>query len=78
MADALGPEAKEAFMTTADMIEARGRTEGEARMLIKVLTGKFGPLPDTMSAKVKEASVADLETWATRAGTATTLDEVFA
>ncbi|MCL2585950.1 MAG: DUF4351 domain-containing protein [Streptosporangiales bacterium] len=47
-------------------------------MLIKVLTGKFGPLPDTMSAKVKEASVADLETWATRAGTATTLDEVFA
>jgi hypothetical protein len=57
---------------------ARAEARGAARVLIKVLTAQFGPLPGTTSEKVNEASAAELEEWATRAGTAATLDEVFA
>jgi len=81
VADALGPEAKEAYVTTAEMLEAqgeaRGETRGEARMLIRVLTAKFGSLPESASRRVTEASRDQLDTWGTRAVTAKTLDEVF-
>lgn len=85
LADSLGPDAKEAYMTTAEMLEARGRAEGEVigeargtrRMLIQVLTAKFGALPESRSKQVDEASGDQLEKWGTRAATAKTLDEVF-
>jgi hypothetical protein len=73
LADSLGPDAKETFMTTAEMLEARG----EARMLVQILTAKFGALPGSASAKVNAASTAQLETWGIRAATAGTLDEIF-
>lgn len=64
-------------MTTAEMLEARGEVRGAARLLIQVLTAKFGDLPAGTSEKVRAASTTQLETWGTRAATAETLDEVF-
>jgi hypothetical protein len=80
----LGPQAEEAYMTTAEMLraegEARGRAEGEARgraaMLMELLTLKFGPLPPAASQAVHDASLDQLHTWAARALTADTLDQV--
>lgn len=84
----LGPQAEEAYVTTAEMLraegeargEARGRAEGEARgraaMLVELLTLKFGPLPPAASQTVYAASPEQLRTWAARALTADTLDQV--
>lgn len=81
LSDSLGSDAKEAFVTTAEMLEARGEARGEvrgaARLLIQVLTARFGDLPESASKKVSEASAAQLEKWGTRAATVKTLDEVF-
>lgn len=60
-------------MTTAEMIEARGA----ARVLIQLLTVRFGPLPESVSRKVREASSDQVEKWTSRAATVQTLDEVF-
>lgn len=85
VADALGPEAKEAYMTTAEMLEARGeargatrgKAEGRAEALIQILEVKFGLLPEDRSKEINEASSDQLREWTTRAVTASTLDEVF-
>jgi predicted transposase/invertase (TIGR01784 family) len=70
----LGPEAEEAYMTTAEML----RAEGEARALVRVLTVKFGPLPQSAIDTVNTASAAELEAWMVRVLTAETLDDVLA
>ncbi|QSB16680.1 Rpn family recombination-promoting nuclease/putative transposase [Natronosporangium hydrolyticum] len=84
----LGPQAEEAYMTTAEMLraegeargEARGRAEGEARgraaMLVELLTPKFGPIPPDVSHAFYTASPEQLREWAARALTAETLDQV--
>lgn len=80
----LGPEAEEAYMTTAEMLraegEARGRAEGEARgragALVQLLTLKLGPLPQTALDTVYAASTDQLETWTARVLSAATLDDV--
>lgn len=77
VADELGPAAKEAYVTTAAMLESRGEARAGARILIRVLTAKFGPLPESASKKVSKASIDQLEEWTTRAATVATLDEVF-
>jgi hypothetical protein len=93
LAASLGPDAEEAYMTTADMLraegearglaegEARGLAEGEARGLakglVRTLTVKFGPLPEDLAGKVHAASTSQVETWTDRAVTADTLDQVF-
>jgi predicted transposase YdaD len=83
----LGSKAEEAYMTTAEMLRAEGRAEGEARgraegeargradALVQLLTHKFGPLPPAASERVRTASIDQLATWTTRAITADTLDE---
>jgi predicted transposase YdaD len=75
-------------MTTAEMLRAEGeargraegRAEGEARgraaMFVELLTPKFGPLPPAASQAVHAASLDQLHTWAARALTADTLDQV--
>jgi hypothetical protein len=73
MAALLGPDAEKVYMTTAEMLEARGAT----RVLIQVLEARFGPLPESVSEKVHEASIAQVEKWTPRAATVATLDEVF-
>ncbi|NEE02296.1 hypothetical protein [Phytoactinopolyspora halotolerans] len=68
----LGPEAEEAYMTTADML----RAEGRVATVLQQLSLKFGPLPQTTVDAVQNASAEQLEAWTARVLTADTLDEV--
>lgn len=78
----LGPEAEEAYVTTAEMLRAEGEARGEARgraaILVELLTFKFGPLPPATTQAIHAASVEQLRTWVTRVLTAESLDQVFA
>jgi len=57
--------------------EAKGRTEGRAALLLKMLNLKFGPLSAETRARVESASIDELEHWAERVLSATSLDAVF-
>lgn len=72
----LGPEAEEAYVTTAEMLRAEGEARGRAEALVQLLTLKFGPLPPTERDAVRAASARQLETWTARVLAANTLDEV--
>ena len=63
-------------MTTAEMREARGEARGRAAMLVRQLTVKFGSLSSSVEEKVYAADVEQLDVWAERVFTASTLDEV--
>lgn len=60
--------------------QAEGRAEGEvhgrAAVLIKLLTLKFGPLTTATTDCVQQASAEELDRWAERILSATSLDEV--
>jgi hypothetical protein len=73
LAALLGPDAEEAYVTTAEML----RAEGRAAALVEMLTVKFGPLPGSVPTTVHAASVDQVKAWTARAVTAETLDEVF-
>jgi predicted transposase YdaD len=81
LAASLGPDAEEAYVTTAEMLRAEGRaegrTEGRAEALVEMLTVKFGPLPESVPKTVHIASIDQIKAWAARAVTAETLDQVF-
>jgi predicted transposase YdaD len=81
LAASLGPDAEEAYVTTAEMLrtegEARGEARGRAEALVEMLTVKFGPLPDSAPKTVHAASIDQIKAWAARAITAETLDEAF-
>ncbi|GHU07092.1 hypothetical protein AGMMS50225_03460 [Betaproteobacteria bacterium] len=53
-----------------------GWTEGEANMLARQLTRRFGPLPVWADARLRTADVAQLEVWADAVLDAASLDEV--
>ncbi|WP_437628102.1 DUF4351 domain-containing protein [Sorangium sp. So ce1151] len=55
---------------------AQGRQEGERAILLRLLRARFGELPDTAVARVEEAEITVLETWAERVLSAKTLAEV--
>lgn len=55
----------------------RGRQEGEAKALLRLLQAKFGPPMPDLAARVQAAESDQIEVWLTRILTATTLDEVF-
>lgn len=85
----LGQPAKEALMTTADRLRAEGEARGETRgialgetlgraaILLEQLTVKFGHLPVDVTDRVRAAGTGELETWAVRVLTASSLNEVF-
>jgi hypothetical protein len=101
LADAIGPVAKEALMTTAERLEARGEARGlaagearglaagearglaagEAReraaTLTRLLTLKFGELPNPATTAIHHATPEQLLRWTDRVLTAATLDEIF-
>jgi hypothetical protein len=58
--------------------EAKGRVEGEAKALVKLLTAKFGGVPESVHSRIRAASVEELDAWIERVLTAPTLDAVFA
>lgn len=78
LADQLGPTAKEIIVTTAEMLEARGRTQGRAAMLLELLEDKFGTLPPDIEQTLHAADTDQLKTWSKRVLHANTLDEVLA
>jgi hypothetical protein len=55
---------------------AKGRAEGRAELVLKLLALRFGPLREEVVARVRAASVEELDTFAERVLTATSLDEV--
>jgi hypothetical protein len=71
----LGPAAEEAHVPTiAEKIAAEalargrveGRAEGQAALLLKLMTLRFGPLPERVVTRVRSAAVEELECWAER------------
>ncbi|WP_345493005.1 hypothetical protein [Nocardia callitridis] len=60
-------------MTTADLLEARGRAE----VLLELLTLKFGPLPTEVIAAVRIGSIEQLRVWTADILTADRLDQFF-
>jgi hypothetical protein len=81
LATQIGPEAEEVFVTTADMLRAEGRAEGRAEhaagVLVRLLTRKFGAVPDEARVRIGAASMEQLDLWSERVLDAETLDEVF-
>ena len=63
---ALGPEAEEAYVTIAEMLEARGLARGRAEVLVELLTLKFGPLAESVVDSVHKASADQIRTWTAR------------
>ncbi len=78
----LGPIAKEVIVTTAEMREALGEARGEARgraaMLVRQLTVKFGSLSSSVEEKVYAADVEQLDVWAEKVLSATSVEEALA
>ncbi|WP_343073813.1 Rpn family recombination-promoting nuclease/putative transposase [Phytoactinopolyspora mesophila] len=72
----LGPEAEEAYMTTAEMLRAEGRAQGRTETLIQLLTLKFGPPTPAVLDTVHAATADQLETWTARILSADTLEQV--
>jgi hypothetical protein len=73
---ALGPDAEEAYVTTAEMLRAEGEARGRSEALAQLLTLKFGQLPQPALDTLHAASASQLETWTARVLTADTLAEV--
>lgn len=78
----IGPEMEQAMTSTYDQLvnrgRAEGRAEGQAEMLIKLLGKRFGAVRDDVAARVRAASLEDLERWTLRVLDANDLDRVFA
>ena len=55
----------------------QGRMEGEAAILLRLLTRRFGPLTSEVHARLAAATTDELELWADRVLNAPTLDDVF-
>ncbi len=56
---------------------AQGRTEGQAALLSRLLTLRFGPVPEDIQAKLRAASPSELDRWAEQVLSASRLDELF-
>jgi hypothetical protein len=67
LAASLGPDAEEAYMTTAEMLRTEGEARGRTEALVQVLTVKFGTLPEDVPAKVRAASSRQVQEWTARA-----------
>ncbi|MFE1595359.1 Rpn family recombination-promoting nuclease/putative transposase [Nocardia sp. NPDC058705] len=77
LTDRLGPRAKEVAMTTAERLEARGRSTERVAILVDLLTVKFGPLPTAVTTRIQAADAEQLRAWTRRVLTAVSLDEMF-
>ncbi|MFC4127304.1 Rpn family recombination-promoting nuclease/putative transposase [Nocardia rhizosphaerae] len=72
----IGSEAREAFMTTASRLQAKGRAEGRVELLVELMTKKFGPIPARVVDAVRGAGRDQLDVWADRLLSAQTLDDL--
>jgi predicted transposase YdaD len=82
----VGEDAEEAIMTAADMLREeglqkglkKGHEKGQRELLLKLLSLRFGELPEAVSARVNAADSAQLYVWAERVLSASTLAEILA
>ena len=54
---------------------AKGEARGRSAVLLKLLQLRFGPVSDEMTSRVQSASIAELDAWAERVLSATSLDD---
>lgn len=54
---------------------AKGEARGRSAVLLKLLQLRFGPVSDELTSRVQSASIAELDAWAERVLSATSLDE---
>ena len=57
--------------------EIKGKLEGEAAVLARLLNKRFGPLDDSTRARLNTATLEQLEHWTDRILDATSVDQVF-
>jgi uncharacterized protein DUF4351 len=84
----IGDDVEEEIVTLADRLREEGRQKGERtgelagaltgqrKVLVKLLTLRFGKLPEAAMSRVNAAGVDQLEAWTERVLTAPTLAEV--
>jgi hypothetical protein len=69
--------AQEDVVTAGETLIALGEQRGERRMLLTVLSGRFGALPEWIVARMNAADARELEALGERLATALTLDDLF-
>lgn len=76
------PEASETVMTAAERLREEGREEARQQTqrdnVLRLLTRRFGPLPEPVLDRIRRAEFALLDRWFDRGITAQGLDDVFA
>lgn len=60
-----------------DKGKAEGRTEGEARVLTRLLENRFGAVPNSIRQRIFSANVGEIDSWVERAFHAPDLQSVF-
>lgn len=82
LTEAVGKEEAEGLMTIEEYLLKRGHDQGleqgQRSLLLKLLGVRFGALPSSVIAQVNAAGSAQLDIWAERVLTATTLADVLA
>ncbi len=68
---------KEWYEAEVERLHAEGELVGERKVLLKLLTLKFGEVSEETRQRLVAATTAELDTWTARVLTAGTLDEVF-
>jgi len=68
---------KEEIMGLIELGKREGRKEGEARMLRRQLTRRFGKVPVWAEDRLKQAEEKDLEIWIDRILDAGSVEEIF-
>ena len=80
----LGSEAEEQVMTSWTKIKdecrevgrVEGRVEGSVETLLRLLTRRFGTLPDQVVTRIRRGTIEELDAWTDRVLDAATLDDV--
>jgi len=72
------PDTEKVIMTLAEQLIAQGRQEGRQEAhrawVVRILTARFGPIPDKGRERIASASSTELERWAEMVLTAESLD----
>ena len=76
LAEKLREEGRQEMRGLAEKLREEGVSEGQRKMLLKLLGLRFGPLPEEAEARVRAASTEELSRWAERVLRAESLEEV--
>jgi hypothetical protein len=80
LAQRIGPAGNEAYMTAAEVLEAkgvaRGKAEGKAEIVLRQLGLKFGEVPEALRQRILHASADELDLVADAIVTARNLEDI--